>query len=164
LVTARPGDLFSAEHTSVPDATALLAAIRRWVDRIETELAQRPLNREVRRQQGELEKLAKQFDTLPDDYFTREEARDLRFRLDEFEKQLAAQMRQSAENKRESDAALSSLHVDISQLKERIDVLTKKGWSKFLLVRLARWASDPRNRDLLASGAETVKNLLGPGQ
>lgn len=160
VAEASPGEFYFTEPLTFDTPAAMVVGIHDWVDRIESELQARPVNRELQRQQQEIEGLIQQFQQMPEQYFTRDEAEDVRARLDALEERLAENIRQNVENERQAEAKIAKLHADIETLKDRLDAFDKAGWAKTFFIRVAKWMSDPINRKVLKSGAEVAQKLL----
>lgn len=161
-VFSSPGKILTREHEIIHESDELIQQVASWVQRIDTELSAIPLNRKLSEQQRELDELTEQFAGIPEDFFSKEEAEDLKCRLDQFEEQFAESIRQGTADKVEANRRISSLHDEIQMLKRQLDTLNQKGWTRSALVRITNWARDPLNRQLLKSGGELAKELLLP--
>jgi hypothetical protein len=73
----------------------LIGHIKLWKSALEDELIALPAKRRFDEQQRLLDSLMDQFRHLPEEYFTREEAEDMRAKLDEIESRFSAHINSS---------------------------------------------------------------------
>jgi|SRR5271157_9799 len=154
------GEFTVNEEVAFSSKSQLLTGISSWVDRIDSELRAIPVFCRVEERTRELQDILKKYEDLPDEYLSQEEAEKLRQKLDELERQLTETLERSITDKKELNAKLNALHIDMETLKQNIGSLKKRGWVSSLGVRAANWTKDPENRELLKSGSEVAKLLL----
>lgn len=159
-----PGEMAYAEKIGVYDKDGLLSAIHDWTVRLHDELSAIPANRQIEEQKRQLEEMLKNFEQLPDEFFSQDEAQQLRQKLDELEKKLVHNIEQTVKDKQELSMKVDAIKADISALKNNLDTHKKKTWVGSLSVRFLNWIKDPTNRQLLKSGVELANNLLTEGK
>lgn len=165
LVEAAPGVTFQEQRLSVTNPGDLMNSVRAWVERIEEDLKARPLYRAIEEQHAELDALARGYEGLTEEFFSREEADELAGHLDDLMARMTEHIRATTEKQEDADASIRELQEDVRVLKERLAELSKAGWVKTLVARIGKWLRDPTNRELLKTGAEVAQSLLrlGPG-
>ncbi len=159
-----PGEIAIAEKIAVHDKSGLLQALDEWASRVNEELLAIPVNRQVALQEQQLAELLKNFEQIPDDLFSQDEANQLRQRLDELEKKLIHSAEQSAKDKEELAQKVEAIKADIGTLKHSLNTHKKKSWIGSLSVRFLKWTKDPQNKELLKSGVDLAKALLTNGK
>jgi hypothetical protein len=159
-VTASPGEIFKREKTENVRPNQLNSHIKAWLTRLINELVSVPIQRQIEEQQREIENILGQLDDVPKEYFSRQEAEDLRFRLEEMEARLTSNLQETVTNQAELKTRVKAISDDMAILKENINVLNKRGWAKSLVTRTFEWVKDPANRKVLKAGAEVAKELL----
>jgi len=158
---AVPGSLEHEATFTVGGANGLLEAISGWLKNLQEELVAEPVNRQLNRHREEIESLLQQAESLPDEYFTRAEAEELRQRLEELEAQLIVNIEQSTSGG-EQQTKIQEIERDFMQLQSQVETLSKRGWFGSLLIRFAKWSSDPENAKVLKGGVNVAKALLPP--
>lgn len=161
----RPGEYAHEQDLCLKGGAQLMTEIKSWVQRIEQDIRSNPLGRRLAEQQARIDDLLKQFSSVPsgNEYFTREEAEDMRKRLDKLEGQLVEQLKKASLDDKAEQQKISEVDNDIGVLKAQLEQVPKKSWFKRLAVRLGIWAADPTNQQLLQAGGAVVKGLLGAG-
>jgi hypothetical protein len=111
--------------------------------------------------QKQIDELLSAVGDLTDDYFSKEEAELMRKRLDDLE----VRVRDAAESGAKADEAMrariDAMASTIEMLKVQVSVLSKKSWWRLLAGRAASWMSEPANRQLVRSGIDLAKELVG---
>lgn len=158
-----PGELSSTESISAIGDNGLISAFSNWLGNLRNELDAVPTFAQIEQQQQEIAEILKQVENLPDEYFTREEAEQLRLKVDELEKMIQRNIQDSAKDEESVKAQISTIKRDFETLKSQIPTLTKKGWSGSFMVRYHNWTKNFGNQNLLKSGVQTVKGLLIDG-
>lgn len=161
-IIASPGDFLKEEEFGVEESKDIIREISGWVDRVAGEIKALPEQRQIEEQRQLLEQLTAQFEEASEGGFTKVEAEALRGRLDELEERLTGSIRSHIENQKEANAKIRRLHREIETLKSQVEVLSKKGWTKSMMIRIANWLKDPTNQQLLKSGGELAKSVLLP--
>lgn len=163
-VECTPGDLMVTESFFYAGTSEFLQGIVAWTQRLQQELEVTPLHRSISDQQSQIDALLASVGEIPNDYFTRDEADELKLRLDKLERDLATSAKESISDPTKLEKKLESIHADIQELKDRTHQLKKSGWFKAASVKLLDWSKDPANRALLSNGYQVVRSLLvGPG-
>jgi hypothetical protein len=83
--TVSPGNLSLVENVKFDNRSELLNGISEWIQNIYRELLAIPIYRMADIHKDQLDQLFKQFEKLPEEYFSQEEADLIRNRLDELE-------------------------------------------------------------------------------
>lgn len=155
-----PGPLSYEESFSFKGEDGVFHRIKTWLDCIWEELSANPIVKIVESQQEQIDEIYAKFETVKDEYFSDEEAKDLRNKLDELEEKLKQQINQSTENKKELEMKVSKLHGDIDTLKQTINSFKKKGWLRSFTSKVFKWSKDSENRKLLKDGYSVIRNFL----
>lgn len=158
-----PGDLAHVEILTLHDRAGLLSGIGVWVRNLRNELQALPLNRAVAQQERQIAEMARNFERLPDEYFSLEQAEQLRRKLQELEQQLKSNIESSTSAKEDLKKRLDALEKDFAELSNQIEALKAKKWFGSFLVRFANWTRDPENRKVLSAGVEVARALLPDG-
>jgi len=159
-----PGELNSTETGSVQNLDGLTGAISNWTDRMRGESLATPEMRALEEQQRLLAELTNGMSQVPNEYFTQDEAKEMRVRLDAFEEKLAKNLEENTENKDELAKKIKELTADVQMLRDNLSALTKQNWAVALCTRAFGWLKDPSNQKLLKSGAEVVHIFLEDGK
>ena len=155
-----PGAISQVEAYKVSYWQYLMDQVQQWVDRVREELSATPVAREFAAHARELEELIAKHAAIGDGYFTKEEAEQLRSRLDEIEAQLRQHLEQHSTDPKATEVKVNAIHQDVEVLKDGVGTLKKKNWATAATVRIANWLRDPENRTIIQSGAEIAKRLL----
>ena len=159
----KPGIIVEDEGFQFASWTALTIAVESWAIRVRDELVAQPVLRELAEHREALDDILSSVGELKDGSFTEEEANELRQKLDDLESQLQEQLKKSEQNEKALEASLGELHRDVENLKQSLEVLNRKGWASKLMVRVAKWMTDPKLQPVLESGASIAKKLLTSG-
>ena len=159
---AQPGDIGVTENFRVYGRTRFVAYIRQWLMRLRAELEALPINRLVEEQRQRIEDLIGQLDDLPNEYFSRTEAQELKDRLDRLEEQMVSSVIANAAKDEDVSKRVTALENDFAALKENVEILKKPGWARAFATRVTKWMYDAENRKLVSDGVEITRKLLGP--
>lgn len=155
-----PGEMFESETLSIDDSSGLLTVIKKWISRVDAEIKNLPLRREIELQQQQIAEILEQLEDIPGTYFSKEEGETLREKLAELEQKLIDNQKTATQEAATLKANTEQIVKDMSVLKASIDTLSKKGWTKAFVSRTFEWLKDPTNRKVLKAGAEVAKELL----
>jgi len=155
-----PGPLSYEENFSFKGETGVFERITTWLNCIWEELSSNPIVKKVENQQQQIDELFEKFENIKDDFFSDEEAKDLRTRLDELEETLKSQILKSNEDKKELELEVSKLHIDIDTLKQTVQSFKKKGWLKSFTNKVFKWTKDSDNRKMLKDGYTVIREFL----
>ena len=158
-----PGEVNDTESGAVQNLDGLTAAITQWTQRIRGETTATPEMRAVEEQQRLIAELASGLSQVPNEYFSQDEAKEMRVRLDAFEQRLTTNLSEHTQDKAQLAEKLKALTSDVAMLRENISLLTKQNWATALIARTFGWLKDPANQKLLKSGADVVHALLEDG-
>src|SRR5438477_189409 len=111
-------------------------------------------------QQNQIDEIFEKFDSIQDEYFTEDEASELKNRLDKLEENLQAEIRTKNEDKKIFEQEISKLHTDIDTLKQTISSFKKKGWLRSFTGKIFKWSKNSENRKLLADGYKVIREFL----
>ncbi|MFL5481943.1 MAG: hypothetical protein ACJ8AK_07110 [Gemmatimonadaceae bacterium] len=157
---AAPGSVAQRESGTV-STYHLSGTIQEWANRVLEDLVAPPVMRQISEQSKAISEMLSQFDTLEDEYFTKEEAAEMRRKLDELETNLLAQLESADANQKELRRKADQLHKEIETLKGTVESLKKPGFAGSVMVRLSSFFNDPENAKLLkTTTAEIGKQLL----
>lgn len=162
VITGRrcPGDLSFDEQISYIGRKELIEGIETWIHFMKQDFLAMPVYRKLEEQKQEVESLKEMMWKIPDEYFTREEAAELKRRLDEMEQKFSQYLKAEINNQKEFEEKQAALHEQIETLKSQIDSFKKPGWFGTFLGRLAVWSTDPSNQPLIQSGKQAAQILL----
>jgi hypothetical protein len=158
--TVCPGPLAFDETFSFQGEEGVFERITTWLNCIWEELSSNPIVKKVESQQQQIDEIFEKFEDVKDDFFTVDEASELKKRLDELEETLKAQIQQSTEDKKVYEQEVYKLHTDIDTLKQTINSFNKKGWIKSFTSKVFKWTKNSDNRKMLADGYKVVKEFL----
>lgn len=157
---AAPGSVAQRESGMV-STYHLNGTIQEWAGRVLEDLVAPPVMRQISEQGKAINDMLAQFDTLDDEYFTKDEAEEMRQKLDELEKSLLAQLESADLGQKELRRKADELHKEIEMLKSTVESLKKPGFAGRVVVRLSSFFKNPENAKLLkTTTAEIGKQLL----
>jgi hypothetical protein len=160
-----PGEVSAVEPVHFGGLDALKRGVVDWLGRVKGEILAEPVLRQIMEQEERLAQFRFQLTALPDEYFSMEEAGQLRQRLDDLERRLSENLKANVADRSDLSARLKEVAADVRMLKDSAGSLTKPGWVGALGTRTFNWLRDPVNRKLMVSGADVAKELLaGVGQ
>lgn len=159
-ITNCPGEVFDNEQFGIESTSMLLPSIRDWLKRVQAEIKNIPIQRELEQQQQQIQDILTKLEDLPNEYFSREEGDSLKQKLDELEARLVDNLKNSEKQESEVRASVAGIVKDMNVLKENIATMNKRSWAGAFTVRALEWLKDPMNRKVLKSGAEVAKDLL----
>ena len=161
--TISPGSLSIGETFKVEGHSEILSLVSTWAGRINEELVAIPMARKIAEQEREIDKLIAQWQVLPDEYFTRDEAEELAHRLVILEEDLKIRIAALDMDEKKLKARTSEIERDIQFLKTQLENQKKPGWARAFATRCVAWARDSENRALLKDGIDIGRKLLGDG-
>jgi len=145
----------------------LIQHINNWGLALQSELLALPVKRLFQEQQHLIDSIFDQFGDLPDEYFTRAEAENLRAKLDDLESRLSAHISASSLADAEKEEKLARLHREIEELKKQTEVLKKPGFVRRFFSRLSNSVDEETKQKLIGESAEMLgkfaKGLIGSG-
>lgn len=95
-----PGILLNIKNNDFKKVSDFIVSVELWTERLHRELMERPLNRRLEEKIKEIDKITAHFTDLPNEYFTRAEADEMKEKLDALEKDLLQKLAQlNLENK-----------------------------------------------------------------
>lgn len=161
--TMSPGGLGLSETLATENKDGIFQVLREWLQNLKSELDATPERRDLAQQRERLEELFSTVSDLPDEYFSKEEARSMEDKLNSLEERMKNSLAENVRSQEELEKKLRSLEADFEALRKGLDVLKKPSWAKAAMVRTFEWLKDPQNRKLLKSGAEVARDLLTDG-
>lgn len=160
-----PGIIMNTEDNDFKKVSDFKDSIASWTERVNKELMDRPLNRKIEEKLKEIDEITARFADLPNEYFTRIEADEMKEKLDALEKDLLQRLAQLNLENEEFETKQSSLHCEIEELKKTVELLKKPGWAGSLMVKVSSWVKSSGNEKLLKDGAAFIaKQLLEEGK
>ncbi len=164
FVTLSPGNVLKTESVTIKNEDSLLQCARNWSIRVREELDALPFLRETEEIRNRIKEMEERISEFPDEYFSREEANEIKRRLDEVESKLKEHITKSTTNEEEAKEKTTQIEKDVQFLKAMTDGQTKRNWIGSMLVRVAKWMGSPEGQQVLVSGTEVAKHLLGDGK
>lgn len=155
-----PGPLAYNETFKFRGEENILSKITIWLNNIWEEISSNPLVKMLQSQQDQIEEIYKQFGDIKDEYFTTDEAFDLKKRLDNLEEQLKTEILKQTKEKEIIEEEVNKLKIDIETLKETIASFKKKGWIKSFSGKIFKWTRNSENRGMLKDGYDVIKAFL----
>jgi len=155
-----PGPFSFEETFEFKNTDGIFERITSWLSCIWEELSANPTLKQIENQQQQIDEIFVKFDSIKDEYFTEQEATELRSRLDSLEETLKSQIEQNNEDKKVFEEEVSKLHNDIDTLKLTVQSFKKKGWLKIFTNKVYKWSKDSDNRNMLMGGYEIIRELL----
>ncbi len=155
-----PGEFVERGSRTVESVSQLLSAVEAWMGFLGAEMRALPLVRELEDRRREIEEILAEVQDVTDEPFSREEGEELRTRLEALEEDWR---QRSGDDDEEVQERFSVIEQDLVQLKREIGSLSKQGWLKSWLVKVARWTEDPENRQFISAGTNAVRGLLTGG-
>lgn len=155
-----PGELNRKEPVSFMGLEGLRAGLESWLNRIRGENESGPVIRQMREQEEQIAALRGELASVPDEFFSREEAADLKTRLDDLERRLIENLKKNTKDKNEVADRISQISADIQMLKDTMNAVPKSSWAGAVCSRAFGWLKDPVNRQLITSGAQVATELL----
>jgi len=157
-----PGPLAYEETFSFKGETGIYERITVWLNCIWEELSSNPIVKQVENQQHQIDEIFEKFENIKDDFFTVEEAVDIKNRLTELEETLKSHIVKNGEDKKLYEQEIANLHLDIDTLKQTVQSFKKKGWLKSFTSKVFKWTKDSENRKLLTDGYKIIREFLPP--
>ena len=148
-----PGIVFSTDSKNDLQKYNFFNAIREWRSNMYNEMKKVPLAREMQRQEEILKKFQENInniDNLTEEFFTKEEGKELANKLDKLEEMLV--------NNVDSEEEIEKMHTEIDLLKKQVEVLNKKNWFLSLSTRMFNWHK--RNPTIARQVAGFTRELL----
>jgi polyhydroxyalkanoate synthesis regulator phasin len=155
-----PGPLAYEESFSFKGEDGVYEKITTWLNCIWEELSSNPIVKQVENQQKQIDDIFEKFENIKDEFFSDEEAKDLRRRLDELEENLKSQISKTNEDKKSLEREVQKLHTDIDTLKQTIQSFKKKSWLKSFTTKVFKWTKDSDNRKMLKDGYSVIREFL----
>lgn len=155
-----PGPLAYSESFSFKGIEGLYERITEWLNCIWEELVSNPVVKRIEEQQAEINKIVENFENLGDEYFTIDEAEDLKQRLNKLEEDLKEQIEKNTKNKKEAESQIQDLQNDIDTLKQTVESFKKKSWLKGFTGKMFKWTRNSKNRKMLKDGYNVIREFL----
>ncbi|WDF75785.1 hypothetical protein PQ469_18015 [Mucilaginibacter sp. KACC 22773] len=155
-----PGPLSYEETFSFKGESFIYTTIKNWLDAIWQEVSSSPVVRQVEDHQEQINNIFEKFETLKEEYFTNQEAEELKKRLDALEETLKSQIESHNELKKNIEQEVSKLHFDIDTLKQTITSFSKKGWLKSFTGKIFKWTANSDNRKMVKGGYSLLREFL----
>lgn len=152
VVRDQESDEISLDHFEMKIGTI----IHKWLGRIKrdllTPIQKRFVIEQLDKFRAEMNDKLKDMD---DTFFSADEGRQLKEKLDELE----ANFVQASQENEEIKDELAQLKSEISFLKQTINTMSKKKWLGHALMKLFTWSQKKENQMLIKSGVEAVKAI-----
>lgn len=158
--TMSPGPFALEESFSFSGTNYLDEYINTWLNEIWEELKSNPVVAHIDSQRKEIDEIFERLDGSSEDFFTQDEAEELRARLDDLEKKFNEEFKKEIKDKEELKKEVSSLNKDIETLKVTLSSFNKKSWMKELVGKVFKWVKNPNNRKALKQGYSVVREIL----
>jgi hypothetical protein len=155
-----PGPVSYEETFSVNGQSLIYDKITTWLNCIWEEFTSSPIVRQMEDQQNQIDEIFEKFTDIKDEFFSKEEAEDLKSKLTDLEKKLEAEIEARHLEKKETEAEKAQLKTDIDTLKQTVNTLKKKGWLKSFTTKVFKWTKDSENRKMLKDGYKVIREML----
>lgn len=158
-ITYSPGSVLNQESETIPLDSfekKIERIIHNWLLRIKRDLFTPIQNRLVIDQLDKFRtEMNDKLKDMDDTYFSLEEGRQLKEKLDELE----ANFIQASQENEEIRNELEQVKSEIDFLRETINTLSKKKWLGHALTKFFTWSQKKENQLLIKSGFEAVKAI-----
>lgn len=158
-ITYSPGSVLNQESEAISLTSfekKIETIIHNWLLRIKRDLLTPMQTRFVIDQIDKFrDEVNEKLKDMDDTYFSAEEGKQLKEKLDELEVSFVQASQENNEIKEE----LEQLKSEISFLRETINTLSKKRWYVHALIKLFAWGQKKENQLLIKSGFEAVKAI-----
>lgn len=158
-ITFSPGTVMNRESEDISFSyfeKKIETIIHNWLDRIKrdllTPIQERIIIDKLDKFRDEINEKLKDMD---DTFFSAEEGRQLKEKLDELETNFVQASQENEEIKDE----LEKLKSEINFLRETINTMSKKKWFGHAITKLITWGQKKENQMLIKSGFEAVKAI-----
>jgi len=155
-----PGPVAIEESFSFKGEDTVFTKISLWLNCIWEEISANPIVKQIENQQNQINEIFERFESIKDDYFTIDEAKELKKKLDDLENTLKSQLQQQIKDKKGLEEEINKLHLDIDTLKTTIASFDKKGWLKSLSVKVFKWSTNANHAKLIKGGYTLIREFL----
>jgi hypothetical protein len=164
IISIIPGKIWETERTEVKGSSSIKNTFKEWLDNIWKKIMIDPVHRILEEQKFKVDEILNAIKDFPDEYFTVNEAEELREKLDDLEKNMMENLQNTITDKKELEAEIKSLHNEINTLKTTLTSFKKPKWFQSLGTRIGVWLSDPKNQQSLLQGAVALKKLISKNE
>lgn len=161
-IRKRPGNSIMLEAALEEEKwteRGILDHINRWARDVHRELTSPVVARQFRAVYEELEELSSRLDSIPDEYFSEDDAKRMSERLDELERRLIAEIERAKVDSADKHQRIEDLENDLAFLRLSLETLTQRNWFRGLGNRMAKWASSPTGKAVLENLPTLIKML-----
>ena len=155
-VAYNPGEILEMTYFSKLTDYLALGKIENWLTNIKSALTEGPLARKLMKNEQDIQEIHSKINSFytdkVDDFFTVEEAEDVKIRLKNLEDAFSEKLADEIKDENKLHNELHSLESEIRNLKIQVDALTKKNWFLAFSTKIYLW--NKRN-------PETVRHLGG---
>lgn len=161
-IKCNPGELVDSEKQILEGKSELLSRIGAWCGAIKVDIDSTYTHRKIEEQRSMISKLTEELKSK-DDFFTPEEAQNIREELGNQKVKFEDELKKQFEISEELEAQLKSLKDDFDELEKRLFTQTKGGWLRSWAGRAFKWSANPENQQAIIETSKTVKALLTNG-
>jgi len=167
-----PGTILFTNEISKVKMEEYFTIITQWLSNLREELESAPLWRQVTSHQEKLEEIEKIIDQQANDnadlFFSKEEGNQLKEKLNQLEKILQENLKETNTEEEELEEQQEKLHKEVEMLKVQVEYLNKKKWLLSLSTKFMNWISrNPHNSAQISSATREllpieIKDSLAP--
>lgn len=156
----RPGKISDIENFSLVGLQELHKKIETWLLELDDELIDLRLLKKINKTEEKVEeffsKVNEITEKMEDSFFTKEEAEDLRDKLNNMEKNIIENLEKTINDKTNLEKEIRELKKEIEKLKMSTEKISKKHWAKKCFNKLGEWATNPEKRKLFLYGIKFI--------
>lgn len=158
--TMTPGRLSSIEKFDVNNFENLNERIKVWLKELDIELldvhTHKKLNQTEEKVEEFFNKINEMTEGIEDTFFTKEEAENLKEKLDSMEKTIIVNLEKAMSNNINLEKEVRNLKKEIEKLKQSTERISKKNWVKKYFNKIGEWAINPEKRKLFLYGIKFI--------
>lgn len=157
-VIMQPGQFFALDEINCGGEKALFDTFEEWVKRAWNEYNASSL---IRKLQMHEDKIQEMNEKIENEYFTIEQAENLKLRLEELEKLLQEHIKSREDEDEDKEKEIEKLKNDIEFLTNSLEVLSTRNWFDCFLSRFSHLKLDKEKRKILLKfGGKGLGNLI----
>lgn len=159
-VEMTPGFIATSETIKFDNFNEFYSGIKQWIERVRDDLSSIPFQRELDKQNKEIENLKEKISDISDEPFTDEEIDKIKEGLNSLEDDFKKRIKDDIQDKTKLKDEIDFLHAEIQALKDLLASLNKPNWYHVASAKIVNWMNNPSNIKLLKGGTKIISNLI----